>query len=200
MHWNIQSVQKKLHEVEFRILSYPGTLHIIAISETWLTSFNHPTYQLAGYQAIHNYRTTTSGGGVSLFIHDSLCSQAPKAIVSSTTTELHHFLVVQIPSVNLYVAVPYNRPKGSTPKFLEDLELLCLNQPNCLLMGDLNLNQLDPTERSITTDVLELHGFGLLNIIHPEAYTRIPSKTILDIVATNMVQKQYDLSIVRMTI
>lgn len=49
MHWNIDRLTEKLHEVECRILDYPSILHIVAISETWLTPYNYPTYQLAGY-------------------------------------------------------------------------------------------------------------------------------------------------------
>lgn len=194
MHWNIGQLTNKLHEVEFRIHDYPGTLHIVAISETWLNAYNHPNYQIMGYHAIHSVRSTP-GGGMSLFIHDNLCKSVPKVLVSQTTAELHHFLVVEIPTINFSVAVSYNRPKGKTAEFMENLELLCLDKPNCVLMGDFNLDQLDTLKHAKLNDLLETHGFGLLNLIHPDAYTRLPSKTILDLVATNMLDRQFDISI-----
>src|ERR1700761_447148 len=148
MLWNINSLFNKLHLVELRIASFPGTLHIIAISETRLTTGNVSTYQIAGYYAIHNVRHTNKGGGISIYIHESLCGVTTTVINNIVTTELHHFLVVKIPSINITVAVPYNRPKGNTSLFLKDLETICLDIPNCMMMGDFNLDQLDSTKNS----------------------------------------------------
>lgn len=72
MNWNIRGLTKKLHQIEFRIHNYPGILHIIAIGEARLTAYNHPTFQLSGYRSTHNFRSITSGGGVTLFLHDSI--------------------------------------------------------------------------------------------------------------------------------
>lgn len=80
MHWNINSLAKKLHHVEQNIACYPGTLHFVAISETRLTLSNVSTYQLKGYHAIHNVRHPAEGGGISFFVHDSLCSTTPKVL------------------------------------------------------------------------------------------------------------------------
>lgn len=44
MHWNINHLTNKLCELELHVASYPGLLHLIAISETWLTKDNHHTY------------------------------------------------------------------------------------------------------------------------------------------------------------
>lgn len=76
MHWNINHMTNKFDEVELQVASYPGLLHIIAISETWLNKYNYSTYQLPGYMAIHNVRSS-DGGGISLFIHESLCDTIP---------------------------------------------------------------------------------------------------------------------------
>lgn len=141
MHWNIRSLTNKLHIVELYIASFPGVLHIIVISETWLTPENSFTYQIDGYYAIHNVRQSADGGGISIFVHRSLCSVTPQIVTDLVTADLHHFLVVRIPSINTTVAVPYNRPGGSTSSFLTDLETICLNQTNCQLMGDSNFDE-----------------------------------------------------------
>lgn len=122
--------------------SYPGILHIVAISETWLTPDNYKTYNLPGYTAFHNVRSS-DGDGITIFIHDSLCDTVPEVIVNITTPQLHHFLVVKIKSINATIAVPYNRPKGNKSAFFNDLQRLCLEYPDTMLMGDFNMNQLD---------------------------------------------------------
>ena len=172
MHWNINSLFNKLHLVELRIASFPGTLHIIDISETRLTTGNVSTYQIAGYYAIHNVRHTNKGGGISIYIHESLCSVTPTVINNIVTTELHHFLVVKIPSINITIDIP-----------------------NCMIIGDFNLDQLDIKKNSKLTNLFETHGFCLLNAINYAAITRRASGTILDLVVTKMLHFQYKVSV-----
>ncbi len=125
-----------------------------------------------------------------------LCSITPQIISNIVTAELHHFLVVKIPTINTTVAIPYNRPQGNTTAFLADLEAICLNIPNCHLMGDFNLDQLDKSKNVKHTNLLETHGFGLLNSLDTAAVTRRISGTILDLVVTNMLHLRYKISIV----
>lgn len=105
IHWNINHLTNKLHQVLLLIVSFPGILHIIAISETWLDVENSSTFNLHGYHAIHNFRRHSEGGGISLFIHKSLCNDTPNIIINEVTNQLHHFLIVEIPFVKLTVAV-----------------------------------------------------------------------------------------------
>ena len=53
---------------------FPSMLHhefsVIGISESWLKDHNVDRYGIQGYQAVHRYRPTRSGGGVSIFVQD----------------------------------------------------------------------------------------------------------------------------------
>lgn len=196
MHWNVNHLTNKLQDVELHVASFPGLLHVVAISETWLNVNNFQVYQLRNYTSIHNIRSS-EGGGISIFIHDTLCNEPPTVLANVTTSLLHHFLVVELRTINTTIAVPYNRPRGSNHEpFLVDLETYCLNIPNCLLMGDLNMNQLNCKMHEQLNEMLESHEFGLLNSVSHEAATRLKSGTILDVVATNMLSNDYKLSIV----
>lgn len=117
-------------------------------------------------------------------------------LIDKVTDELHHFLVIEIPDENITVAVPYNRPKGKQAFFFEDLEKLCLERLNCLLMGDLNSDQLNPDNHNKMINLLESHGFALLNDVDRKGVTRCVSGTILDLTATNMLHYIYKISIV----
>ena len=44
----------------------------IGISKSWLKEYNFDRHVLDGYKAVHKYRSLRSGGGVSIFIQDSL--------------------------------------------------------------------------------------------------------------------------------
>lgn len=91
------------------------------------------------------------------------------------TRELQHFLVVQIQSFNLTLAVPYNRPGGSTVEFMNDMVHLCLETPNCFLMGDLNYNLLNVRKRNEITNLFETRGFAILNDISEASLVHHPS-------------------------
>ena len=71
IHLNIRSVP--LHFSE--LLCYLDTLlinfKIIALSETSI-NMNHTTYNIPSYNLEMNYREKRKGGGVSLYIHDSI--------------------------------------------------------------------------------------------------------------------------------
>ena len=45
---------------------------IIAFSETWLKDHNPDNYNMSGYNSEHNLRLSRAGGGVSLYIKDTI--------------------------------------------------------------------------------------------------------------------------------
>src|ERR1700744_603006 len=106
MLWNINHLTNKLHLVEQYVASYPGILHVIAIPESWLTNSNLSTYNLNGYHSTHSVRQNCKGGGISLFVHESICGITPKVLVDVVTPDLNQFLIVELQSVNTTIAGP----------------------------------------------------------------------------------------------
>lgn len=122
-------------------------------------------------------------------------------MVDITTPDLNHFLVIEIPSVNTTVAIPYRRPDKRDEQrridtFIDDFERYCLSSFNCMVLGDLNLNQLDQNNRNRLNDLLEVNGFALLNEISTRGITRLQSGTILDLCMTNLLNVNHKLSLV----
>lgn len=201
MHWNINHLTNKLHHVNFCIASYPGTLHVIAIAESWLTPHNCSTYNIPNYSAFHLVRNNCGGGGITIYVHNSVSGVPPKVISEVTTPDLNHFLVIELPSVRVTIAIAYRRPEnGKIDKFLEELDSVCLGIPRCLIMGDFNMNQLDQNLNNKLLNLIELHGFGLLNKINKSAFTRIKTGTILDLAATNILNTPSKMSVVHMAV
>lgn len=71
-----------------------------------------------------------------------------------------------------------------------------VNKTNCFLAGDLNLDQLDICKHRKLTDCFEDNAFCMLNEVSKDSITRLESGTILDISATNMLDRCFKLSIV----
>lgn len=181
MHWNINHLTNKLHLVELYVAIFPGTLHVIAISETWLTYDIILTFRLRNYHAIHSVRPNSQGGGITIFLHDSICKKSPKVLVDVITSDLNQFLIIELPAINTTIAVPYRRPvhvKAFIDRYLNEFERFCLNRPRSMIMGDFNLNQLNDGYHERLNDLLEIHGFALTNEISQRGITRTSSGTI----------------------
>lgn len=123
MYWNINHLTNKLHHVDYCVASYPGTLHVIAITESWLTTDSYPTYNLQNYSAFHLVRSNCGGGGVTVYVHNSISGVPPKIIREITTPDLNHFLVIELPSIRTTVAIAYRRPVNGKKidTFLQEL-------------------------------------------------------------------------------
>lgn len=90
-HWNVNRLLNKLDERESYIDCYPGILHILIIAETWLIPITAPLANLNGYRAEHNIRETRRGGGISMFVHESLCQNSHLDVrISQVTNDLNH--------------------------------------------------------------------------------------------------------------
>ena len=70
IHFNVRSIPKNLQAFEIFMSNLCVNFTILAISETWLTSYNNTLYNIDGYNAENVYRTNRKGGGVSLYIRE----------------------------------------------------------------------------------------------------------------------------------
>lgn len=197
MHWNINRLPNKISEVEAYIDSFDGILHVVIISETWLSQLTLQTVNLMGYEHVHNYRDGKEGGGISIFVHQSLCMGDSIEIMSNeVTSDFNHFLVIKIPGVSQRIAVAYRRPLSNVTDFTNQLIQKCLIAEDCILLGDFNLNILDVTKLEMLNMVLEPNGYMIVNKIDAAFATRRASGTILDLVITNVLNNEYLMSVI----
>lgn len=80
LHGNINHLTNKLNLVDYAA-SYPGILHVMAISETWLTPLNKSIFRLNSYRETHSVKQNSRGGGITIFGHESICGIAPKVLL-----------------------------------------------------------------------------------------------------------------------
>ena len=70
LHANIRSAQKNLTSLARYINNHNFT--IIGISESWFKEYNVDRYGIEGYNGVHTFRPIRSGGGVSIFVQNSI--------------------------------------------------------------------------------------------------------------------------------
>lgn len=87
------------------------------------------------------------------------CDKKPIMLVDVVTENLNQFLDVELPSVEVTIVAAYTWPNGNTRIFLDELYNLGIGRTNSLLVGDLNLNQLEVSKHKKLNDFLEDNSF-----------------------------------------
>ena len=71
LHANKRSAQKNLTPLERYINKLDHNFTVICISESWFKEHNVDRYGI-GYNGVHTFRPIRSGGGVSIFVQNSI--------------------------------------------------------------------------------------------------------------------------------
>lgn len=102
---NIGSLVHKLSCLEYYLASLNRRIDVLVLNETRLFPGEEKLFNLTGFQAHHQPRTTrkTRGGGVVIFTADHLaCNQ-----VFGEVCEEFHFLGVKIQNPNVTIIATY---------------------------------------------------------------------------------------------
>ena len=114
LSFNIRSFKKNHDEFIGYLKNCNHEFDIIVLSETWAKEETHCMNSLPGYNAFHNYREDRRGGGVSIFVKDSLSFQPLDQFNISTDDFESAGVTVSIPSSAHAVVILgiYRRPGG----------------------------------------------------------------------------------------
>ena len=74
LHLNIRSLQKKFDNLFSLLITLKFEFKVICITETWFSdnSMNHNLFEFLKYESIHQVRRIDKGGGIAVFLHESL--------------------------------------------------------------------------------------------------------------------------------
>jgi exonuclease III len=194
MHLNIRSLPKNLNDFSSLLDTSTIDFNLIALSETWLHQDNADSYGLKGFKHEYLTRKDKKGGGVSIFIKDSLNykSRTDLNYMSNSTEML--WIELEAASINnptnLILGVIYRVPGTDVSEFnniLSDtLTKISNENKSCLHTGDYNINLLNAETHLPTSQFVENNFTNsfLPNINRP---TRITSSTasLIDNIFTN---------------
>ena len=94
------------------------TFSVICFSETWLDKLDSFTYDLPNYTSIHQKRSDCKGGGVSIYIHNSLNFRSrPDLSINCDDIESLILEIISDNMQNTLVNVPYRPPNGQFETF-----------------------------------------------------------------------------------
>ena len=163
MHLNVRSIPKNIDKLNSYLLSLDIQFSIIGLTETWLKEETLDLYELPEYKSIHLTRPSRKGGGVSLYIHNNYdYVEKPNMNIM---TELIECLFVEVMSQTrkhkrkILVGIVYRPPNTSINAFTEQLtnsvRTLRIENKQCYIMGDFNINLLNYDHHMETHDYVD---------------------------------------------
>ena len=160
LHLNIRSLPRNLEQFTNLLSCLSLKFSMIGLSETWLTQ-NSSFTDIPGYNFINQNREGKAGGGVAIFLSDSLEFKM-RDDLNFNNHDLFEalFIEVQIPhGKNIIAGVVYRPPNNNSDAFLAEynkiISLISKENKLYYIMGDFNLNLLNSESHSPTGEFLD---------------------------------------------
>lgn len=205
---NVRSLQNidNLTRFQALIASLSIKPNLIAVNETWLmdTDFG-PHHQLPNYTFIHNHRSIGRGGGVGLYIQNSIpfslrndLSVMKNKIFESIFVDLH-FRNKTITAGTIYRS-PSSAGSGVSDFFNELKQKLSILKRNYLIpsyiLGDLNFDLTDLENREVNKLKECMNNHLFVSLINQPTRITDSTATCLDHIWTNVVSSDIKTAII----
>ena len=162
-HINIRSLKANLGSFETCLANLNFEFTVIGVSETWLRDDNCDLYHLDGYHFTEVHRTCRSGGGVGIYVKNSIPFLNRRDL--KVEDEISESVFIEIDkqifnrSRNIMIGVIYRPPGGNLQNCMESMNIVLNGLRNenklCFLMGEFNINLLN-YEKNKNMKILQL--------------------------------------------
>ena len=188
---NITSLPR--HIDELRVWMRDQNLDLLAINETRLdSSIPNESVKIINYQIIRKDRNRF-GGGVSIYVRDSLNYVNKSTIVCDEIEAV--CLEINKPNSKPFVVISCYRPPSYNPtKFFEYIEIIIngleSGDRELYILGDLNCNMLSSKNTVPNAQFLSLcELYQLEQLIKNPTRITMQSRTLIDVILTNTSQR-----------
>lgn len=195
LYVNARSLNTRhVEEIEQIIHQSKATIHVIAVTETWVSGANK-FINITNYTPTFCSRPNKRGGGVALFVLDHL---SDFEVVDSYSNDHDSYLNIKLHFKQSYVNVlcVYRKPSLLVQHlnfFWEKLESFLKNTSNnTIVVGDFNINLRLKDDDIINTYINLIHGNNF-HICDQLTITRPASQSVLDHVITNNINQEISL-------
>ena len=190
-HLNIRSLPKHHSDLTNYLQGLELEFSVIGLSETWLSNANEDLYNIENYNNVNVCRESRRGGGVSLFIRNSLSYKILHDLMFIDDFIECLFVEIEI-TKNKYtiVGIIYRPPNTNLEefnrKFGEITAKLKHVNKTVYLMGDFNINLLNHDRHAATSDFLEtLYSASFFPLITKPTRITNETATLIDNIFCN---------------
>lgn len=191
IHFNSRSLVSNIDKVEMCLDELGWPFEVIAISETWFNDSVDLNVFLHGYQICHTARQNKRGGGVAIFIKDSIKFKKIDTL-SCAIDNIMEIISIEIISKkrNIIISCIYKAPSVKQDDFNRELELLINNYKfttkKVFICGDFNVDLLKHgDDKGIQEFVNIMFNIGLYPIISKPSRITRSTFTLIDNIFTN---------------
>ena len=200
IHFNARSLQKSFDEMAEFLLLLKHSFSIIAISETWISGTPLIPFKLPGYNFVNVNRHRGRGGGVGLFISDSIDFIINTDVVQTEEErDCCESLFIDFVNKNIKhsVGVIYKKPSCNNETFFEYYNRLIATvsseRKNLYVLGDFNIDLMKcPLDHNASNFVDINSSFGLFPLINSPTRVTPSSSTLIDNIFTNVLDSHLD--------
>ena len=192
IHLNCRSLPSNYNKLKDCINALDFQFDVIALSENWLIDNDTDSFNIDGYKMFTCSRTNKSGGGVALYINDSL-QHKYLPDMSKCLDNCAEVVSLEIALKNgkkALICCIYRAPKTDLEQLNEFISNFCRNTRNktVYLCGDFNIDLLQHDTNTSTNNFIDhLYSFGLHPLITRPTRITGHSKTLIDnIFTTNL--------------
>lgn len=192
IHFNSRSLYANHQNIKEYLEQFQKPFNIIAISETWLSSEKGVDFELNGYELNYINRIGKRGGGVALYIKNSLKYKVVECM-STTIDNLMDCITVEIcmeKQKNVIVSCVYRAPDSSIEAFKDSMEVLfAKTQKVTFICGDFNIDLLNPNKHRMTDEFINtMYGLSLYPLITKPSRITAHCATLIDNIFTNYME------------
>ena len=194
--YNVRSLVNKLSRFQELVSELNWEFDIIGITETWINENNYDLFSLPNYhEPYQKYRTNKKGGGVLLYVRDSIQYKIRPDLHMEQDFIENIFIEIESQCLNttknVIIGLIYRVPDSNIDLFNKELSdiLQKITKENkfIYLMGDYNLDLLKCAEHEYTQEFLDtMYANNLIPTITKP--TRPKTKTLIDNIFTNNYQ------------
>lgn len=158
LYINIRSLRNKINDIELLLVNQ--NIDMLLLSETWLHNNEKDNFFMNGYHMIHNCRDSGGGGGIAIYLKNTIDYN----IKESINQENNQILIINIPNKNINFGIIYRPPSTNISKFINFFDSILHKYKNTLFVGDININLLnDNNFIKSYKNMLISNGFNILN-------------------------------------
>ena len=166
---------------------------VICITETWCSdnSMNHNLFKLPHYKSIHQERRTGKGGGIAVFLHESLTFNIRHDLsVNNDDIEALCVEIINKKLENILINTRYRQPAEHFNEFEAYLNTVLAKSKTtdktCFLVGDLNLNLIECQSNAKVRDFVNLiFQHSLVPIVNKPTRVTKSNGKLIDYIITN---------------
>ena len=178
---------------------------IICFSETWANDSNfdeNSLFQIEGYNPIHQIRKNRKGGGIAIFVRNSLLYKIRDDLsINCDDIESLSIEIVNDHTKNIVINVVYRPPDGdlsiSETFFRKILSENSNANKTRFLAGDFNINVLDYENMRIMR-IMRMFEFSMIPTINkPTRVTSYTATAIDNIITNSILDKDFKSAIIK---